>query len=446
MTNLKFLLGISLLFFTTILAKAQDPDFSYIQESKKIVRYFVEAKYDSVYYHFDSNMKQQLQAEYLETIWNQIQQKYGAFELIKASQVLPNDELWMVDVVLGFANQDVSAKITYSAENQIAGLFFTPMNAKSSFYEIPNYADTSKFYEKNIKFGEPSWELEGTLTIPINCKKRPKVVILVPGIGSHDRDLTVGQNKVFKDIAWALASKGIASFRYDKRTYMYKNKMSKMTDVDFDDVIVDDVVASIDMLSKSELVDNKNIIVAGHSFAGYLLPKIIERSKKVSGAIFLAALGRPLTDALLSHYEHVAELDGKVDEKEQEFLRKLKIKINTTKNISKNDQIPPKYLPLGLTASFWKYLDNYNIKLYKDKVTIPLLFVQGSHDYQATEEDWNIWKNLFADNSKCEMVMLEGLDHIFLKTSKNPTAEEYQKFGHVDKSLLDILFKWLNKN
>ncbi|MGW4591215.1 hypothetical protein ACWEKJ_28175 [Amycolatopsis thermoflava] len=44
----------------------------------------------------------------------------------------------------------------------------------------------------------------GTLTLPV-------------GAGPQDRDETTGPNKPLKDLAWGLASRGLAVVRFDKR-------------------------------------------------------------------------------------------------------------------------------------------------------------------------------------------------------------------------------------
>ena len=47
-------------------------------------------------------------------------------------------------------------------------------------------------------------------------------VVLVHGSGPQDRDETLGPNKPFRDLAWGLASQGVAVLRYDKRTFTHK--------------------------------------------------------------------------------------------------------------------------------------------------------------------------------------------------------------------------------
>src|SRR5665254_10563 len=56
-------------------------------------------------------------------------------------------------------------------------------------------------------------------------------VVLVQGSGPSDRDETIGPNKPFRDIAWGLASAGIAVLRYDKRTFVYGAQMAPDTTI-----------------------------------------------------------------------------------------------------------------------------------------------------------------------------------------------------------------------
>lgn len=70
--------------------------------------------------------------------------------------------------------------------------------------------------------------MPGTLTLPVGKKKAP-VEILVHGSGPQDRDETVGPNKPFRDLAWGLAERGIATVRYvNVRRYMVQRVCRKV--------------------------------------------------------------------------------------------------------------------------------------------------------------------------------------------------------------------------
>jgi hypothetical protein len=42
-------------------------------------------------------------------------------------------------------------------------------------------------------------------------------VLLFPGSAMIDRDVTIGPNKIFRDLAWGLASRGIVVLSAEKR-------------------------------------------------------------------------------------------------------------------------------------------------------------------------------------------------------------------------------------
>jgi len=80
------------------------------------------------------------------------------------------------------------------------------------------------FFSEEVIIGEGGrWPLGGTLTMPVeaSAENPVPVVLLVHGSGPLDRNLTIGVNHAFHDIAAYLSSNGIAVFRYDKRTLVH---------------------------------------------------------------------------------------------------------------------------------------------------------------------------------------------------------------------------------
>jgi uncharacterized protein len=51
-------------------------------------------------------------------------------------------------------------------------------------------------------------------------------VVLLSGSGPQDRDETIGRNKPLKDLAWGLASAGVAVLRFDKVTHAHPAVMA----------------------------------------------------------------------------------------------------------------------------------------------------------------------------------------------------------------------------
>ena len=67
---------------------------------------------------------------------------------------------------------------------------------------------------------------------------------MVHGFGPSDRDLSIFANKPFQDIAWGLAQAGIASYLYDKRTYIRENESEISSFTVYEETITDAVSAT----------------------------------------------------------------------------------------------------------------------------------------------------------------------------------------------------------
>jgi len=166
---------------------------------------------------FDETMLKVSGPEKLEPFWKeQFPKQVGAFKKQTAAR---RDQLGGYEIVLVtcvFEKATLDARIVFDKAGKIAGFSFVP-SVPAVKYEPPAYADPAKFEEKEVTVGSGEWPLPGTLTIPKGNGPFPGLV-LVHGSGANDRDESLGPNKPFKDLAWGLASRGIAVLRYDKRT------------------------------------------------------------------------------------------------------------------------------------------------------------------------------------------------------------------------------------
>ncbi|MDD3410411.1 MAG: hypothetical protein PHY12_06345, partial [Eubacteriales bacterium] len=89
--------------------------------------------------------------------------------------------------------------------------------------------EAAGYTELEVTVGLAPYELSGTLTLPAGASAEAKVpaVVLVHGSGPSDRNETIGQTAMFADIAAYFAGSGIASIRYDKRTFVYGAAMTQ---------------------------------------------------------------------------------------------------------------------------------------------------------------------------------------------------------------------------
>ena len=112
-------------------------------------------------------------------------------------------------------------------------------------------APSAAFDEISLALEVPSLgELPGTLTVPEGDGPFPAVV-LVHGSGPNDRDETLMGQKPFRDLAEGLAGKGIAVYRYDKRTYVYGARLQADRGITLMEETVEDAAAAVRLLSAS---------------------------------------------------------------------------------------------------------------------------------------------------------------------------------------------------
>ncbi len=139
-------------------------------------------------------------------------------------------------------------------------------------------------------------------------------VVLVHGSGPQDRDETIGPNKPFRDLAWGLATYGIAVLRYEKRTRVYGQKLQQdkklLTSFTVYEETVDDAVSAVALLSQTPGIRPDRIFVLGHSQGGMTIPRVAQKDKQAAGFIIMAGLTRPLEDAILKQNRYLLSISG----------------------------------------------------------------------------------------------------------------------------------------
>ncbi|WP_279581903.1 alpha/beta hydrolase family protein [Fodinicola feengrottensis] len=111
-----------------------------------------------------------------------------------------------------------------------------------------------------MTLGAGEFAVPGTLSLPHRPGPLPAVVLLC-GSGPLDRDETIGRNKPFKDLAWGLASRGVAVLRFDKVTYVHGAKLGKVRGFTATDEYVPAAVAAIQLLREHPAIDSARVFV-----------------------------------------------------------------------------------------------------------------------------------------------------------------------------------------
>ena len=423
------------------------PSLLYSQEREKelagnFLHLLFDHKIPEAYQLFDSIVKSKITEEQLATILPGIEKQFGKF--ISGIDTLINpsadgeNELTTIDFGCKFDNGALTFKIVVNKKQEISGFWITPKTDKVE-YKIPEYVNIAKFKEVEVEFGLPEWRLKGTLTIPRRIEK-PPVVILVHGSGPNDRDETIGPNKPFKDLAWGLASKGIAVLRYDKRTKLYGDKM-KHADINIQAEVIDDVLEAVNFLKVRDEVDKSKIIVIGHSLGAMVAPLIASQSQSICGIIMMAAPARKLEDLVLEQMEYIYSLKGTISEDERNFLSDLQLKVDSLKNRTLSPSTPI----IGIPASYFYDLAKYDQVKIVNGLKLPILILQGERDYQVTMKDFGIWTKELSKHKNVMLKSYPQLNHLFMTGEGKAKPEEYNLPNSVDIEVIKDIVAWVIK-
>lgn len=296
----------------------------------------------------------------------------------------------------------------------------------------PAYVDESSFSEEELSLETPlDCELGATVTIPETDGQVPGVVV-VHGNGPSTRDGVVGPNRTYKELAWGLASKGIAVLRYDKRTFACEPDFS---DVTIDDVVTEDAVTAITALRSHERVADDQVFVAGHSFGGALAPRIAKRDGNLAGTIMLApGPSESFADLIVRQTEHLLELSLVPESRRDQQLEAVRQEAEKMRTLDIGDD---EVVRFG-GREFHRSLQEYDQTGAAASLEIPLLLLQGGQDWQVTvEEQLPPWRDALGDKKNAEIKVYDDLNHLFQPSEGQRTRAEYLLDKSVDERIID---------
>jgi dienelactone hydrolase len=375
--------------------------------------------YDAAFEMFDPKMKVAVPEEKLKAIWTQQLGALGNFMSWEAHPGAPKQGFDLTLAALTFERGGLRAAV-YSdpSSGMVAGFYLKPPAPSAS---PADYVSTAAFHTAEVTVGSSPFVLGGTLTIPNGRGPFPGVV-LVPGSGPQDRDETIGANKVFKDLAEGLASRGIEVLRYDKRTRQYAAQMAGH--VTIEEEVMIDAVAAAQVLGARPEVDPHRMFILGHSLGAQLAPEIAVRSGGIAGVVLLAPPGRPPWEIVLAQMRYLGTPPADLAETER--------KVALLKQGKLGDE-----LLMDLPQSYWQdWAGRDGIAMAK-KLARPTLVLRGDRDFQVGQEDVEIWKKGLAGMPHVEFVALPGLNHLFVLGSGKPGLAEYDTPGHVDARVIE---------
>lgn len=374
----------------------------------------------------------QLSAATLEQLWLGLTAQHGAYEAVADEEHSTANGYQVVVLTLRCAGGEQAVRFTFD-DGTIAGLFFP------GEYAPPAYADRSAFAERSVTVDAEGCALPGTLSVPDGAADDPVPgVVLVHGSGPNDRDSTIGPNKPLKDLAWGLASRGVAVLRYDKRTAACDVPLAEWT---IDGIVVDDAVRALSVLADAEGVDPDRRFVVGHSLGAICTPRIAERAEGLAGGAMLAASARPITEVVRDQYRYLLSVDGELTAADEEQLASIDAAMTRVEN----GEVAPDERVQGLPGSWYASLLEYDQVATAQTVSLPLFVLQGGRDYQVPPDpEFERWRAALADRPETRFARYPDLSHLFQPGAEPSLGMEYNFPDNVAESVVVDLAAWVD--
>ena len=417
------------------------------EKAARILDYLMQHQFDSAHAMLNEDAREALSSVRLRLVWTGLERENG-----KPDSTGKPEAEWFQDQITyfqycRFTKNAFELILMFDSSGAANTIRIIPSRPKA-LYRLPSYAPhTTAYTEKKMVLQNGRYKMNAVLTRPVTNKKVP-VVILVHGSGPNDMDETLGNSKLFKDLALGLAAEGIATFRYDKRTKVYGGK--SVDDIELltlDEEVILDALKAVDLMYTTEGIDRKEIYVTGHSLGGMCAPRIASRSKKVKGIVMMAANARPLQVVVEEQLQYLYTLDDTLSKQEEQTLNEYRASVNKLSDSAALALASPDELPLGLPTAYWVDLLQYNQVKTASQLKQPILVLQGARDYQVTMKEYKIWENELG-KGKLQHVQLNEypkLNHLFMEGEGRSTPQEYENIANVPVYVIKDLAAWIKE-
>lgn len=305
--------------------------------------------------------------------------------------------------------------------------------------------------EEKIIIGEGTeFPLKGILTLPENLEKPVPAVVFVHGSGSSNMDEKVMKLTPFKDLAEGLAKHGIASARYDKRSFAHGRKMFKKGDLTVKEEVIEDAVIASDLLKNDSRIDPEKVFIIGHSMGAMLAPRIDAEGGNFKGLVLLAGTLDTLEEVLFRQLDEMKNGKSKImswvaSAQEKKFKKSFE-------NLYELSDEEAKKIPYagGVNLYYFKEMGEHRAVDYLEKTEKPVLIMQGTKDLQVNvERDFGGYKRAFGERDNFSFRLYEGLNHCFvpaLYDDISKATKEFSKERHIGDNIISDIAGWILKN
>jgi len=303
--------------------------------------------------------------------------------------------------------------------------------------------------EKIVVGSGSEFPLNGLLTIPKVGHSPYPAVVFVHGSGSSNMDGKTYNVRPFKDFAEGLSKRGVASIRYDKRSFAHPRKIAKaLNTFTVKEETIEDAIKAATILRNDSRIDSDRVFVAGHSLGGMLAPRIDAEGGNFTGLIILGGTPRRLEEVMRAQLEDdsLNTSKGLISWLITRQIRKMLPKLDSIYSMSDDEAMNIRTMG-GITAMYYKDMGKKPVSEYLQSTTKPILVMHGEADFQVSlENDFEEYKRILQNHPNASFKLYPGLNHVFMPSVcgdvKTPKVE-YSKSQNIPDYVIADIAEWI---
>ena len=305
-------------------------------------------------------------------------------------------------------------------------------------------------YSETIIVGAGTeYPLNGMMTLPSDLSTPVPAVVMVHGSGASNMDEKVLKLTPFKDLAEGLARHGIASLRYDKRTFVHARRMIRNKHLTVKEETIEDALLAVQMLKRDPRIDHDRIFILGHSMGAMLAPRIDAEGADVKGLIMMAGTPYRLEEIVLRQLRqagHGSSILKKIIGLEYRFYKK---RFRGLYQMS-DEEAKKKKFAGNLSLYYFKEMGQKTAADYLLAGKKPVLILQGGRDFQVlAKRDYRKFKKLLAGRENIHYKLYPELNHVFVKGIYNDilkASKEYSVEQHIGEDVIGDIADFIHCN
>jgi len=302
-------------------------------------------------------------------------------------------------------------------------------------------APPASIVETMVTLGEGELAVRAAITMPAQATRVPAIV-LVGGSGPGTLDLNVGGSTIHRDLAWGLASHGVAVIRFEKRSTAHPEVFDRRgSPPTLDEEFREEALAALKVIAADPRVDGSRLYVVGGSQGGALAAGLANRHG-AAGAVILSSSPRTVGEIIAQQADLALEQAGNEDGREG--ARRMRATADRIQALTPTDD--PDEVIQGRTAAYWldmfadRPLAQVDILLNRGG---RVLVVQGARDTLMSMIDWKGWNDALAGRPNVDLRLYANLNHLLQEGVGPMTNAEYEWTRPVSDAVIEDMATWI---